>query len=104
MTCLYESQNGSMSTSRSLTTAMPRIASTVIVRPASLTRYSHASRFRPLMSIASEPQTPCAHERRKVSVPSWYHFTWCSRSSTRSVGSAWTAYSSQCGSSSASGL
>ncbi len=51
------------------------------------------------MSIASEPQTPWAQERRKVSVPSWYHFTSCRRSSTRSVGSASTRYSSQCGSS-----
>ena len=32
-------------------------------------------RFRPLMRIASEPQTPCAQDRRNVSVPSRYHFT-----------------------------
>ena len=35
----------------------------------------HASRFTPLIRIASEPQTPCAHERRNVSVPSRYHLT-----------------------------
>ena len=35
----------------------------------------HASRLTPLMRIASEPHTPCAQDRRKVSVPSRYHFT-----------------------------
>src|SRR5438093_1995604 len=99
----YFSQNPSRSTSRSLMTCEPRIGSTLISVPASLTRYSQASRLRPLMSIASEPQTPWAHERRKVSVPSWYHFTWWSRSSTRSLGSACTVYSSQWGSGSRSG-
>ena len=29
------------------------------------------------MSIASEPHTPCAHERRKVSEPSDSHLTRC---------------------------
>ena len=35
----------------------------------------HASRLTPLMRIASEPHTPCAQDRRNVSVPSRYHFT-----------------------------
>ena len=29
-----------------------------------------ASRLTPLIRIASEPHTPCAHDRRNVSVPS----------------------------------
>ncbi|SKW73454.1 Uncharacterised protein [Mycobacteroides abscessus subsp. abscessus] len=29
-----------------------------------------ASRFTPLIRMASEPHTPCAHDRRKVRVPS----------------------------------
>ena len=32
--------------------------------PTSLTSVLQARRLRPLMSMASEPQTPCAHERR----------------------------------------
>ena len=37
---------------------------------------------------------PCAHERRNVSVPSWYHLIWCSTSTRRSSGSACTVNSS----------
>ena len=49
-------------------------------------RVLHASRLRPLMRIASEPQMPWAHERRKLSEPSTSHLILCSASSTRSVG------------------
>ena len=56
-------------------TGSPSIGSTVILLPRSLTSTLQASRLRPLMRMASEPQMPCAHERRKVSVPSWYHLT-----------------------------
>ena len=38
-----------------------------------LIRVLQASRFLPLIRIASEPQTPCAQERRKVSEPSCSH-------------------------------
>ncbi len=34
----------------------------------------HASRFTPLMRMASDPHTPCAQDRRNVRVPSRYHF------------------------------
>ena len=52
----------------------------------SFTSVLHASRLRPLMRIASEPQIPCAHERRNVRDPSSSHFTLCSASRSRSVG------------------
>ena len=39
----------------------------------SLTNTLQHNRFRPLIRMASEPQTPCAQDRRKVSVPSMYH-------------------------------
>src|SRR5581483_1146411 len=55
------------------------------------------------MSIASEPHTPWAHERRKVSVPSCSYFTLWRRSRTRSIGSDWTVYASQCAAVSRSG-
>ena len=50
-----------------------------------------ASRLTPLMRMASEPQTPCAHERRNASEPSRFHFTSCSASSSRSPGSTGTS-------------
>ncbi len=56
----------------------------------SLMSVLQARRFLPLMRIASEPHTPWAQERRKVSDPSRSHFTLWSASSTRSVGSAVT--------------
>jgi hypothetical protein len=65
----------------------------VTFEPTSRIRTLQASRLTPLMRIASEPQMPWAQERRKVSVPSWYHFTLFSASSTRSVGSTSTLYS-----------
>ena len=52
-------------------TGRPGSGATVIFAPSWSTRILQARRLRPLMSIASEPQTPWAHERRKVSVPSW---------------------------------
>ena len=81
-----------MSTTRSFSTGRPLIGSTVIGSDGltSLSSVLQASRFLPLIRIASEPQTPCAQERRKVSEPSRSHFTLCSASSTRSVGSAET--------------
>ena len=68
-TLLNLSKKSSMSTTRSLITGRPGSGATVILRlPSCSTRSLQASRLRPLMSIASEPHTPCAHERRKVSV------------------------------------
>ena len=71
-----------MSTTRSFSTGSPRIGSIVMVSClpgffGSRSRIStlHASRFTPLIRIASEPHTPCAQDRRNVSVPSRYHFT-----------------------------
>ncbi len=52
----------------------------------SLISVLQASRLRPLIRIASEPQTPCAQDRRNVSVPSCSHLILCSASSTRSPG------------------
>ncbi len=69
----------------------------------SLIRVLQASRLRPLMRMASEPQMPWAHERRNDSVPSWSHFTLCSASSTRSVEYICTSKSCQYGSASFSG-
>jgi hypothetical protein len=88
----YAAKNGSMSTTRSLSTGRPLIGSTVIGSPGftSLRSVLQASRFLPLIRIASEPQTPWAQDRRNVSDPSRSHFTLCSASSTRSVGSAVT--------------
>ena len=62
-----------------------------------------ASRLRPLMRIASEPQMPCAHERRNVSEPSCSHLILCRASSTRSVAYISTSKSCQRGSVSTSG-
>ena len=72
MTSRYAWKNGSMSTTRSLRTVRPLMASTVIGFSGlmSLISVLQASRFLPLIRIASEPQMPCAQERRKVSVPS----------------------------------
>jgi len=76
------SKNGSMSTTRSFSTGNPRIGSMVMVSClpgffGSRSRMStlHASRLTPLMRMASDPHTPCAHDRRNVKVPSRYHFT-----------------------------
>ena len=73
-------------------TGRPGSGATVIRRlPSCSTRSLQASRLRPLMSIASEPHTPWAHERRNVSVPSCSYLTRWSRSRTRSsFGSAST--------------
>ena len=81
-----------MSTTRSLSTGRPLIGSTVIGLDGltSLISVLQASRFLPLIRIASEPHTPWAQERRKVSEPSRSHLTLWSASSTRSVGSAVT--------------
>ena len=59
-----------MSTIRSLRTGSPRIGSTVTFGATSVTSTLHARALRPLISMASEPQMPCAQERRNVSVPS----------------------------------
>src|SRR5829696_5865824 len=69
-------KNASMSTTRSLMSGRPGSGATVMTfLPSWSTRILHASRLRPLISIASEPHTPCAHDRRKVSVPSCSYFT-----------------------------
>ena len=52
----------------------------------SFTSVLHASRLRPLMRMASEPQMPWAHERRKVSVPSISSLIFCMTVRIRSVG------------------
>ena len=52
-------------------TVKPISGSIVIFLPNSFIRILQASRLRPLMRIASDPHTPCAHERRYVRVPSW---------------------------------
>ncbi len=93
-----------MSTIRSFSTGSPRIGSIVTFGPTSSTSTLHARALRPLISIASEPQMPWAHDRRKLSVPSWYHFTWCSTSTRRSSGSACTVNSSHQESCETSGL
>src|SRR5215207_8076462 len=69
----------------------------------SLIRVLHASRLRPLMRIASDPQMPCAQERRKVRDPSCSHLILWSASSTRSVAYISTSKSCQRGSVSTSG-
>ncbi len=89
MTSRYAWKNGSMSTTRSLRTVSPLIGSTVIglAGSRSFSSVLQASRLRPLIRMASEPQTPCAQERRKVSVPSISHLILCRASRTRSLGS-----------------
>src|SRR5688572_8989470 len=69
----------------------------------SLMSVLQASRLRPLMRMASEPQMPCAHDRRNVSEPSCSHLILCSASSTRSVAYISTSKSCQRGSVSTSG-
>ena len=63
-----------MSTTRSFSTGRPLIGSTVIGLAGlrSLSSVLQASRLRPLIRMASEPQTPWAQERRKVSEPSMF--------------------------------
>ena len=80
------------------------MASMVISSGMSRTSTLQARRLTPLMRMASEPHTPCAHERRNDSEPSAYHLIWCNRLSTRSVGRASTSNVCQCGSVSTSGL
>jgi hypothetical protein len=53
----------------------PLSGSTVTVVPRSFISTLQASRLTPLIRIASEPQMPCAQDRRKVSEPSTFHFT-----------------------------
>lgn len=78
-----------MSTTRSFSTGRPRMGSTVIVSPLrSCTSVLQASRLTPLIIMAQEPQMAWPQLRRKASVPSVSHFTLCSRSRTRSIGSA----------------
>src|SRR3954447_9172441 len=64
----YAAKNGSMSTTRALSTGRPLIGSTVIGLEGLplLRRVLQASRFLPLIRIASDPHTPWAQERRKV--------------------------------------
>src|SRR5687768_10272168 len=69
----------------------------------SLISVLHARRLRPLMRMASDPQMPCAHDRRKVSEPSCSHLILWSASSTRSVGYISTSKSCHRGSASTSG-
>ncbi len=104
-TALYASKNGSMFTTRSFSSGRPLIASTKIgfVRSRSFIRVLHARRLRPLIRIASEPQMPCAHERRNVSEPSCSHLILWSASRIRSVEYTSTSKSCQCGSASTSG-
>src|ERR687892_72984 len=101
---LQPSKNVSMSTMRSFRTRSPRIGSTVTLGATSLTSTLHARSFLPLITMASEPQIPCAQDRRSASVPSCRHFTSCSASSTWSHGSMSTVNSSHHGSSRTSGL
>ena len=62
-------------------TFRPGSGATEILLPSWSTRILQASRLRPLMSIASEPHTPWAQLRRKVSEPSCSHLTvWSSPS------------------------
>ena len=51
-------------------TGRPRMGSTVMVVPRSSMSAWQASMLAPLITMASDPQTPWAHERRNVSVPS----------------------------------
>ncbi len=86
-----------MSTTRSLITGRPLIGSTVIglLGSRSLSSALQASRLRPLIRIASEPHTPWAQDRRKVTEPSSSHLIVCSASSSRSVPCAVTVKSCQ---------
>src|SRR5919197_3014380 len=93
-----------MSTIRSFSTRRPRIGSTVTLGATSRTRTLHARALRPLISMASEPQIPCAQDRRRARVPSWYHFTWWRASSRRSMPLVWMVNSSHQGSARTSGL
>ena len=76
LTARNASKNGSMSTTRSFSTGRPRIGSMVMVSglpflgSRSRIRTLQANRLTPLIRIASEPHTPCAQDRRNVSVPS----------------------------------
>ena len=63
------------------------MGSMVILSPTSLMSSVQARRLTPLMTIASEPQTPWTQERRSASVPSWWYFTSWMASRTLSVGS-----------------
>ena len=102
----YAWKKGSMSTIRSFSQGRPLIGSTVIglVMSRSFSRVLHARRLRPLMRIASEPQMPCAQERRNETDPSSSHLILCSASSTRSVRYICILKSSQYASSETSGL
>src|SRR5690554_1885224 len=92
-----------MSTIRSLRTGRPGSGSTVILAPRSLTRTLHASRLRPFISIASDPQMPWAHERLYARLPVRSHLMSLRTSSTRSLGSTSSWCSSQRGRLSTSG-
>src|SRR5690606_20649737 len=92
-----------MSTIRSLRTGSPGSGSTVMRSPRSLTRTLQARRFWPLMSIASEPQMPWAHERRNAREPERSHWIRCRTSRTRSFGSTSSSCSSHRGFLSTSG-
>ena len=74
----------SMSTTRSLITGRPGSGAMLILRPSWSTRILQASRLRPLMSMASEPHTPWAQDRRNVRLPSCSHLIVWSRSSDAS--------------------
>ena len=91
----YLPKNSSMSTTRSFTTGRPGSGATLMLFPSCSTRTLQARRLRPLIKSASEPQTPWAHERRKVMLPSSNSFARVSTSSTRSIGSTGTRYVSQ---------
>src|SRR5947209_2142538 len=92
-----------MSTTRSLRTRRPRMGSMVTFGATSLTNTLQARAFRPLITIASEPHTPCAQDRRRARLPSRYHLTWWRASSRRSEGSMLTVASCHQGSRSISG-
>src|SRR5919205_2658821 len=87
MTSRKDWKKGSMSTIRSFSTGRPLMGSTVMGLDVSRSFSSvlQARRLRPLMRMASEPQTPWAQERRNDRLPSTSHLTLCSASSTRSV-------------------
>jgi hypothetical protein len=70
----------------------------------SLISVLQASRLRPLIRMASDPQMPCAQERRKVSEPSCSHLILCRPSRTRSFGSISTGKSCQVAPAETSGL
>ena len=102
----YAWKKGSMSTMRSFSQGRPLMGSTVIGldRSRSFSRVLQARRLRPLMRIASEPQMPCAQERRKETEPSTSHLILCRASSTRSVRYMVSGNSSQYASEETSGL